>query len=119
MKLNWIWNPLFRMNIYWYKGDWEDFDKLMSKQGCNVGAIAADAGARTMEFLKDEQTIWAVWFRRDAELYEVVHECHHLAYFILSDRGLVLNEYTTEVFAYLEEYLVKEIWTNMNKRRKK
>lgn len=39
----------------------------------------------------------------------IVHETSHAAFRILEQRGVELNDHTTEAFAYLEEYIFSKV----------
>jgi hypothetical protein len=52
----------------------------------------------------------------DEDMFTLVHETNHLLYDISRDKGFQ-NE--AEINAYQQEYLFKQIWTELKKRKKK
>jgi len=52
----------------------------------------------------------------------IVHETHHAAFLILSDRGLMLTDDTKEAFAYYQDWLagaIRDIFEQWTTRKRK
>lgn len=47
------------------------------------------------------------------DLGAVAHEMLHVTHKILTNKGLTLSNETEEAFAYLHEYLTRELWAKL------
>lgn len=56
---------------------------------------------------KDSE-IHLIWCK-ELEISQLVHEVCHLVYNVLSRKGIELNDFTDEVYAYYSEYFLKAI----------
>jgi hypothetical protein len=82
-------------------------------------------GARVIEYTNngkgpDHQIICLhEWDRRDStDVSFLAHECFHAAELILSRRGVLLGEFTTEPYAYMIESLMRRCLILLDTRRK-
>lgn len=91
--------------------------KHMAKKYCidNVDCENADVGF-TNNYLPEEDNAsirYVVWIRHNDDIATLVHECIHLAFRILEDRGIKVNIENDEVLAYYHSYLFKTLWNEM------
>lgn len=58
---------------------------------------------------KDGTHVWALWFRDNPEISDIAHECTHLAYHVLHDKGQRHTDRNHECLAYLIGHLTGKV----------
>lgn len=57
------------------------------------------------------------WINPEADVPVVAHECFHATWSLLKQKGLELHESSEEAYAYMLEWLLREILTRRNSLR--
>ncbi|MBX4189800.1 hypothetical protein KW791_00660 [Candidatus Parcubacteria bacterium] len=115
-----IWEPVFQSNYYYviapnYAGYCQvikhhfDIDVSEEKQHEPLG--------HTTCYAQESGTLIFIWTREHSPDV-IAHECFHAVSFELRARGVRLAEDSDELYAYMIQFLMKSILTNLPKRRK-
>lgn len=56
---------------------------------------------------------YIVWLRNRYDFYTLVHEVAHLVIEVFADKNIEVNNETTEVFAWYQEFWIKKLWDLM------
>lgn len=109
MKFKHCYEKLFGINLYWHRGSRKKYIQLIKgefKQKALEKGISVEG---TFEvYKKDGKWISVIWLRNHK--FEVlVHECFHAVHWNLQNKGMTLTDSSEEVYAYLLEFLVREM----------
>jgi hypothetical protein len=94
-----------------------DFKKHVEKsyEGVTIDSEKGDAGCiNSFAPVSENESIrYFIWVRLCEDIAVLVHECIHLAYRVLEDRGIKISQENDEVLAYYHGYLFKTLWNEM------
>ena len=101
--------PIFNQHIYIGIKDKEEFTKFFEN---NFPNIWFDFHWKACTYsASDWRLCMFLW---EMDWYTILHECIHLTFHIIKHCGIEIWD-DEEVFAYLYEYIVKEVHTLINK----
>jgi len=107
-----IFIEVYGVNVYHVCCTREEYD-LKIKDEFEMQAPEKSSEIRgTFEiYNKDDVPIYVLWQHKDcsSDLSILVHEVFHTAYGILQNKGLWLTDSSEEAYAYLIQYIFKEI----------
>lgn len=103
--------PIYKAPIYFLSNCSEkEAKKQFKPYGFDTEWREGAMGKTIATYFEDDGTIiYGLWIREIRDLSYLVHEVCHLANFILQDRRIVIYPENDEAFAYLVEYLFKEL----------
>ena len=107
-KFHHIWIELYETNIYWVKCSWTEYKKLVKKV-FDENVKEKESGGKFEVYIKEGQDICVIWLPYKAPVSVIAHECFHAVYYILMKRGLWLTDSSDEAYAFLLQFLVKNI----------
>lgn len=117
MRLHFLWESLFKENIYFGVGHRHKFIEACKKQlGCTITTTAVRGSMNSITFKmedKTERSAIVIWIAKPYDIEALYHECFHAISHILRNIGVPLCEETEEVYAYYLEYLVS--WATKSK----
>jgi hypothetical protein len=82
---------------------------------------ADDVGSKTtsaMVYKANDSTSVCLFIKKGISISILIHECVHIVSRIFDIIGSEVNEETEEFFAYLQEYIFKEVYTLITKQLK-
>lgn len=95
--------PMFKSKIYYYKGKFSDFEKLLNIEGYSIDPHVGDAEGLCFDF----DGVQAIWISSEASIPVKVHECLHAVLNICTNYGF--NKEDDELLCYMLEYLIKSL----------
>ncbi len=108
MKIKHIYDPIFRVNYYYFltksEGEFiKGINKQFNKNFCIPTEETKSGGF--MVFVKKNTDICCFWAKSQSEL---AHEIIHCIAYTLIEKGIKLTDDTDEIYAYYMEYLLRE-----------
>ena len=107
-----IYCELFMVNIYVSYGvSPENYQAAVRKYTvCEPSEVLIDGNAtRFKDDGNPRYPIYWLWVKKRGDLQSLVHEICHVTCMIMEDRGVVLCEYSEEIYAYYMGMLMKKI----------
>ncbi len=108
-KIKYIWVPSYQANIWWFRGTRKQYATLIRREFKREAPEPARTVSGTVEeYLTRRQTVYMIWLKNHV-VHVLAHECFHATYHVLRDRGVYLTDGSEEAFAYLMDFLIREI----------
>jgi len=109
MKFNHYYMDLFGINLYWFRGSREKYNRLVKGEFDQKAPDKGPSVKGTFEvYKKDGIWISVIWLSNHS--FELLaHECFHAVHWCLQDRGLNLTDASEEAYAYFLQALIKEM----------
>jgi len=118
-----IFEPVYRHEVIFFAGcSLEEANKYLKKWDvafeCPVDEEPAGMTAAFHESQSKfiQGTVFAVWIRERGNLYVLQHEIAHLCIAILVGSNIVINEHTSEAYAFYQEFWFRKLWELMVKK---
>lgn len=110
-KFKYIYIELFGANIYWIRCSRKDYAGAIKRE-FKVKAPAKDSDVKGSTEIyrreKEDLDVDVIWFK-DKDVTTIAHEAFHATYNVLQRKGVWLTDSSEEVYAYMVQYLTKEI----------
>ena len=107
-KFRHIWIGVYGVNIYWVVCDRANYEKLAKSEFGESPPKLKDG--RFEVYVKAKEEICVIWLKKGkANHPELCHEAFHAAHWILQRAGCWLTDSSEEAYAYLIQYIFKEI----------
>lgn len=105
-----VYVPIFGGNIYCKRNTRAAYAAaIMREFGRESPSIGENTKATFEVYRKKGQDIGVIWLHPKAGNPQLWHECFHAAHRLLNDRGIWLTDSSEEVYAYFQEWLIKEL----------
>jgi hypothetical protein len=113
-KILHIYDWTYRQNYYYIpaKTHKEYWDICKKQLKCDVSSKKKETGGGFNVFEQNKTEVCFIWAK---EKRDIVHECFHAIDYTLRSRGVVLDDNSTEAYAYALGFLVDEILKNLSK----
>ena len=103
LKLKKVEILIFNSKILFYRGEFNDFQNLVAKEGFDISFEEDNSDGLSFDF----EGYQLIWVAQNAPKHVVIHECLHAVLNICTSRGIDRND--DEVLCYMLEYLVKNL----------
>lgn len=108
-KFQFIWDEIFHMNIYWFRGPRKEYVKLVMKMFNREAPRKPGHTAGTFEvYFIGCNPVGVIWLRT-RKISTMAHECFHATHWILDRSGVALSDDSEEVYAYHQEFLINKM----------
>ena len=102
-----IWIEWLEVNVYWIQCSREQWvKKLHDYFGVSWNHDDSECG-NFSTYRKNGTNVGVIWFTNKEQ--SLAHECFHAVCWILAQRDIEFNQATEEVYAYMLQYLIKNI----------
>ncbi len=108
-KFHFIFEEIFRSNIYWFRGTRTDYEALVRRVFAKEAPTKAAFVQGTFEVYYIKGCPISVLWLRNRDVGMLAHECFHVAHHNLSRAGVILCDESEEVYAYYQQYLMRKI----------
>jgi hypothetical protein len=118
-----IFEEVYNFELIFIAGyGFDEANKKIGEFGLEImpDAIRSSSGA-SCRFTEEDYpktvkgTIYVVWVKNRKDFYCLLHEVSHLLIKVFEDKGMEVNDHTTEAFAYYQEFWFRKLWRLMNK----
>lgn len=103
-----IYVDLYMFNIYWVRCSWKEYIRLV-KNEFDENVTCNEKGGRFATFKKEGHYICVIWIPLKASYDILAHEVFHCVHYIMGERGIYLTDASEEAYAYLLQYIMKQI----------
>lgn len=108
-KIKHIYDPIFRQN-FWYvcTPTHKQFLSIIKEAGMPPTTVKDMTDGEMAVYTQDKGTVITIWTKnKNPDI--LAHEIFHAVSYSLRHKGLPLSDDTEEVYAYLIQFLMKEI----------
>lgn len=111
-----IYDPIFRQNIYYILSTTQDDLVKVMKERLGIDAKKKDGcEGRFLTAEKSGCLVGVIW-TSNRNPWIITHEVTHATCWTLESKGVPLTFETEEVYAYMNQFLFREIWDYLKKR---
>mgnify|MGYP001332340434 CR=1 FL=1 len=105
-KILHIFEPVFRVNIYWIKAKTEKEYKSIYEKQFNLPYTGNLKDGKMCVLEQNGTPVIVLWANDEVN---ISHECLHATFWILKEHGVILSEESEEIFCYLQGFLLRAI----------